>query len=141
MNTFNFNLNGRGYTIEKSISGDYCRLKYNGINIFDDSAYKDTYGEPEELVDTFKAIIEEDASKKYPWWVLLDAIIEWGADPTLIECEEDAREWSDVLEGAQVWEIEDEEEKADAAAKLDVDADEHIFAFVNGNRGNFMLSE
>lgn len=141
MNTFNFVLNNREYTIEKSISGDYCRLKYKGINIFDDSAYEDTYGEPEELVDTFKAIIEGDASKRYPWWVLLDAIIEWGSDPAVIEFEEDAREWSDVLEGAQVWEIEDEEEKEDAAEKLGVDTEEHIFAFVNGNRGNFMLSE
>lgn len=140
MNTINFVSNNREYTIEKSISGDYCRLKYKGINIFDDSAFEDTYGEPEELVDTFKALIEEDASKRYPWWVLLDAIIEWGADPVLIECEEDAREWADVLDNSQVWEIEDEEDKADAATKLGVDEDERIFAFINGNRGNFTLS-
>lgn len=141
MTTFTFVLNNREYTIEKSVIGDYCRLTYNGINIFDDSACEDTYGDPEELVDTFKAIIEDDASKIYPWWTLIDAIIEWGSDPTRIECEEDAREWADVLDNARVWEIEDEWDKEVSASQLGVDVDERIFAFVNGNRGNFVLEQ
>lgn len=82
---------------------------------------------------------EDDASKRYHWEILLGAIIEWGSDPTRIECEEDARTWADVLDNANVWQIDDAYDKEDAAAKLEVGADERIYAFVNGSRGNFVL--
>lgn len=81
---------------------------------------------------------EDDASRCH-WEILLGAIIEWGSDPTRIECEEDARTWYDILDNAQVWEIDDASDKADAAARLEVGVDERIYAFVNGSRGNFVL--
>ena len=140
MNTFTFNLNGREFSIEKSISGDYCSLFCDGFLVIDDSACEDFYGEPEELVDTFKYYIEEEASKRFPWWVLMGAVIEQGCDQTLIECKEDAKSWSDTLQGARIWEIEDEQEKEIAERQLDIDDATKVYAFVNQNRGNFCLA-
>lgn len=58
MKRHNFVFNGREYTIEQGISGDYCRLKQGDEMIIDDSACEDFYGEPEELEDIFKAYLE-----------------------------------------------------------------------------------
>ena len=68
MTTAKFEINNREYTIEKSISGDYCRLLYKGMILIDDSACEDFYGEPEDLIDVFKSYIEEEAIKRAPWW-------------------------------------------------------------------------
>lgn len=140
MNTFTFNLNGREFSIEKSISGDYCRLLCDGFLVIDDSACEDFYGEPEELVDTFKSYIEEEASKRFTWWELMYAVIEQGSDQELIAFEEDARRWSDTLKDARIWEIEEEDEKKIAEKQLDIEDATKVYAFVNRNRGNFCLA-
>ena len=142
MRTHNFELNGLTYTIEQSISGGYCRLLYGQTILLDDPACADFYGKPEELEDVFKTYIQEEASRRFPWWVLRGAIVEQGSDPATIETEEDARQWADTINGGRVWEITDASDLETSRRQLGFEDGErvaHIFAFVNGNRGNFAL--
>lgn len=142
--TTTFEINNREYTIEKSISGDYCRLLYKDFLLIDDSACEDYYGEPSELIEIFKADIMEEASKRMPWWILIGAMFEWGSDPELIEDEDNARRVSDIIEGAEIYmQITDREEIDEQKAKLDLDDNyvSRIFTFVNANAGSFCLAE
>ena len=142
--TATFEFNNREYTIEKSISGDYCRLLYNDILLIGDSACEDYYGEPSELIEIFKADIMEEASKRMPWWILIGAMFEWGSDPELIEDEDNARRVSDIIEGAEIYmQVTDREEIDEQKAKLDLDDNDvsRIFTFVNANAGSFCLAE
>lgn len=142
MRTHNFELNGLTYTIEKSIAGDHCLLLYGNTILLDDPACEDFYGQPEDLEDVFKTYIQEEASRRFPWWVLLGAIVEQGSDPETIETEEDARQWEETINGGRVWEITDDSELETARLQLGFEYGERvarIFAFVNGNRGNFAL--
>ena len=144
MTTATFEFNNREYTIEKSISGDYCRLLYNDILLIADSACEDFYGEPEDLIDIFKYYIEEEASKRMPGWILIGARVVWGSDPELIEDEDNARRVSDIIEGAEIYmQVTDREEIEDQKAKLDLYGNDisRIFTFVNVNAGSFCLAE
>ena len=142
MRTHDFELNGLSYTIEKSIAGAHCRLLYGNAILLDDSACADFYGQPEDLEDVFKTYIQGEASRRFPWWALLGAIVEQGSDPATIETEEDAYQWAEAINGGRVWEITDASELETASLQLGFEDGERvtrIFAFVNGNRGNFAL--
>ena len=144
MKKHTFVLNGLEYTIEQSLSGDYCRLLYQEITILDDSACEDFYGDPDQLEDVFKAHIEEDASKRFPWWTLMDAIYEWGSDPKKIEDQEEAKSISDVIEDAiEFNRITDFDEIEQLKSKLDLDdcVCNRIYTFTNGSSGSLCLDE
>ena len=144
MTTTTFEINNREYTIEKSISGDYCRLLYRGKILIDDSACEDFYGEPKDLIDIFKSYIEEEASKRAPWWTLMDAMFEWGSDPQLIEGEEQARSISDVIENAERYGVISDQEEIDELKSM-LDLDDYdvkiIHTFVNGSSGAYCFVE
>ena len=69
MRTATFTYENRTYTVEQSISGDYCRLLYGDHLIIDDSACEDFYGTPEELVDVFKSYLEGLLYDQEAWWL------------------------------------------------------------------------
>lgn len=144
MTTATFEINNREYTIEKSISGDYCRLLYNGKILINDSACEDFYGEPADLIDVFKSYIEEEASKIAPWWTLIDAMFEWGSDPQLIENEEQARNVSDIIENADRYGVIGNKEEIDEFKPM-LDLNDYdvklIHTFVNGSSGSYCLAE
>lgn len=144
MKKHTFVLNGLDYTIEQSLSGDYCRLLHKGILIIDDSACEDFYGEPDQLVDVFKEYIKEEASKRFPWWSLMGAIYEWGSDASRIESEEEARSVSDVIDCATEFNcITDFDEIEQLKSRLDLNKCicNRIYTFVNGSFGSVCLDE
>ena len=144
MKKHTFVLNGLDYTIEQSLSGDYCRLFYKGILIIDDPACEDFYGEPDQLEDVFKEYINEEASKRMLWWLLIGAIYEWGSDSKRIEDRIEAESISDVLENATEFKcVTDFEEIEQLKSRLDLDdcICNRIYTFVNGSSGSLCLDE
>ena len=144
MKKHTFVLNGLEYTIEQSLSGDYCRLLYKEIVVIDDSACEDFYGEPDQLEDVFKEYINEEASKRMLWWLLIGAIYEWGSDPKMIEDHVEAEAISDVIENATEFDcITDMAEIDDLKSRLDMDecVCNRIYTFVNGSFGTLCLDE
>lgn len=153
-----FEINGRTYAVVPKVSDDNCyRLVYlptpdaspNGwgaINIIDDTACGDFYGDIDTVSDIMAEQIREEAEMPYPWWTLMGAIYEWGSDPTLIEDEESARSFAQVLDGAtSMGEIDmnDEEEARINMERLDLKDNDvtAIHTFVNGSCGTFSLAE
>ena len=156
--TKTFEINGRTFAVVSYISDDNCyRLvalptpdadpnAYGSINVIDDTACEDYYGDIDTVADIMKEVIREEAEKPYPWWTLLGALFEWGSDAQLIEDEEEARNISDVIANATILstvDMEDEEEVEIAKAKLDLqDSDvTTIHTFVNDSAGSFSLAE
>ena len=156
--TKKFEINGRTFAVVSYISDDNCyRLValptpdsdpngYGSINLIDDTACEDYYGDIDTVADIMKEVIREEAEKPYPWWTLLGALFEWGSDAQLIEDEEEARNISDVIANATILstvDMDDEYEMEIAKAKLDLeDADvTTIHTFVNGSAGSFSLAE
>ena len=153
-----FEINGRTFAVVSYISDDNCyRLvalptpdadpnAYGSINVIDDTACEDYYGDIDTVADIMKEVIREEAEKPYPWWTLLGALFEWGSDAQLIEDEEEARNISDVLDAATTIndvDMNDEEEVNAAKARLGLEDNEvtAIHTFVNGSYGSFSLAE
>lgn len=153
-----FEINGRTYVVESYISDDNCyRLVYlptpetstnshEAINLIDDTACEDYYGDIDTVADIMADRIREEAEKPYPWWTLMGAIYEWGSDPTLIEDEEAARSFAQVLDCATsigLIDMEDEEEARINKERLDLEDYDvtAIHTFVNGSYGTFSLSD
>ena len=79
-----FEINGRTYAVESYSSDDNCyRLVYlptpgtstnssEAINIIDDTACEDYYGDIDTVADIMAEQIREEAEKPYPWWTLMD---------------------------------------------------------------------
>lgn len=123
-----FEINGRTYAVVPKISDNCYRLVYlptpdaspNGwgaINIIDDTACGDFYGDIDTVSDIMAEQIREEAEMPYPWWTLMGAIYEWGSDPMLIESEREARSFAQVLNRATsigLIDMEDEEEVREA---------------------------
>ena len=153
-----FEINGRTFAVVSYISDENCyRLVYlpnpeisaNGpgaINVIDDTACEDYYGDIETVAGIMMEQIREDAEMTYPWWTLMGAIYEWGSDPALIEDEEAARSFAQVLDGASSMgeiDMNDEEEACLNKERLDLE-DYNVTAihtFVNGSYGTFSLAE
>ena len=97
--TKTFEINGRTFAVVSYISDDNCyRLvalptpdadpnAYGSINVIDDTACEDYYGDIDTVADIMADRISEDANKPYPWWTLFGALFEWGSDAQLIEDE------------------------------------------------------
>ena len=153
-----FEINGRTYAVESYISDDNCyRLVYlptletstnshEAINLIDDTACEDYYGDIDTVADIMAEQIREEAEKPYPWWTLIGAIYEWGSDPTLIEDEEAARSFAQVLDCATsigLIDMKDEEEARINKERLDLEDYDvtAIHTFVNGSYGTFSLSD
>ena len=156
--TKTFEINGRTFAVVSYISDDNCyRLValptpdadpngYGSINLIDDTACEDYYGDIDTVTDIMKEVIREEAEKPYPWWTLLGAIYEWGSDPKIIEDEEEARSIADVLDSATSIsdvDINDEEEVNAAKARLELEDNDvaAIHTFINVSYGTFRLAE
>ena len=156
--TKTFEINGRTFAVVSYISDDNCyRLvalptpdadpnAYGSINVIDDTACEDYYGDIDTVADIMADRISEEANKPYPWWTLFGAIYEWGSDPKIIEDEEEARSIADVLDAATTIndvDMNDEEEVNAAKARLDLEDNDvtAIHTFVNGSYGSFSLAE
>lgn len=76
---------------------------------------------------------------------LMYAVYNWGADPTLIETNEEAKQMADAINSSSIYyEITDKEEFAIAASQLDFSEQvppRRLYAFVNGSRGVICYSE
>ena len=155
--TKTFEINGRTYAVVSYISDDNCyRLvylpnpdmspnEYGAINLIDDTACEDYYGDIDTVADIMREDIREEAEKPYPWWTLLGAVFEWGSDPMDIVDEETARSIADVIDGATILgtvDMTDEYEAEIAKSRLNLDDADvtTIHTFVNGSSGSFSLS-
>ena len=156
--TKTFEINGRTFAVVSYIGDDNCyRLvalptpdadpnAYGSINVIDDTACEDYYGDIDTVADIMADRISEEANKPYPWWTLFGAIYECGSDPKMIEDEEEARSIADVIDAATSIndvDMNDEEEANAAKARLDLEDNEvtAIHTFVNGSYGSFSLAE
>ena len=153
-----FEINGRTYSVESYTSDENCyRLVYlpsyetstnshRAINLIDDTACEDYYGDIDKVAEIMAEQIREEAEKLYPWWVLLGAVYEWGSDPMVIEDEEHARSFSEALDCSTIiTEIDMTDEEAARVHKEMLDLDGHevkaIHLFVNCSDGTFSLAD
>ena len=153
-----FEINGRTYSVESYTSDENCyRLVYlpsyetstnshRAINLIDDTACEDYYGDIDKVAEIMAEQIREEAEKLYPWWVLLGAVYEWGSDPMVIEDEEHARSFSEALDTSTIiTEIDMTDEEAARVHKEMLDLDGHevkaIHLFVNCSYGTFSLAD
>ena len=153
-----FEINGRTFAVVSYIGDDNCyRLvalptpdadpnAYGSINVIDDTACEDYYGDIDTVADIMKEVIREEAEKPYPWWTLLGAVFEWGSDPMDIVDEETARSIADVIDGATILgtvDMTDEYESELAKKCLNLEDAEvtTIHTFVNGSAGSFSLKD
>lgn len=136
-------VNGYTFSVEPTISDENCyRLMYGGITVLDDTACEDFCGDIDTVAGVMAEYVREETEKPFPWFTLLDAIVEQGSDPTRIESDEDARVWGETINDGCPTELTNEDDVNNAKARLDFDEyDEvkHIYAFVNGNAGTFVL--
>lgn len=73
---------------------------------------------------------------------LLNAIVNFGADPYIVETEEQAEEVMESIERATISrEITDEDEFSTALEQLDLKKADHIYSFVDGSEFLVCLSE
>ena len=76
---------------------------------------------------------------------LMYAVCNWGADPKLIETNEEAEQMADIINSSSIYyEITDKEEFGIAASQLDFSEQvppRRLYAFVNGSRGVICYSE
>ena len=152
-----FEINGREYLVEPDIIDDnHYRLVYLpdgatnsndicAIILIDDSGCEDYYGDIDTVAEIMKEQIREDAEKPFPWWTLLGAVFQWGSDVELVEDEETARNYAEVLANATsigLVDANDEDEFTLSMQMLDLEGWDvkQIHTFVNGSCGSFCLS-
>lgn len=93
-----FELNGMVFKVKSYVSDSNCyRLQYEDINIFDDTACCDFYGDIDNVVEIMKYNIMDEAMKDYPWWKLIGARFYYQGEVLDIEYKSDARMMSDIL--------------------------------------------
>ena len=153
-----FEINGRTYSVKSYTSDENCFMlvylpnyetstnSHQAINIIDDTACEDYYGDIDAVADIMAEQIREEAEKPYPWWVLLGAVYEWGSEPMVIEDEEHARSFSEALDCSTIiTEIDMTDEEAARVHKEMLDLDGHevkaIHLFVNCSYGTFSLAD
>lgn len=136
-------VNGYTFSVESTLGDENCyHLMYGGITVLDDTACEDFYGDIDAVADVMAEYAKEETEKPFPWFTLLDAIVEQGSSPTTIEDVEAAQCWGDVINNGTPMELTDEDDIKDAKEKLDFDDDvKHVYHFVNGDAGNFILEK
>lgn len=83
-------VNGYTFSVESTLGDENCyRLMYGGITVLDDTACEDFYGDIDAVADVMAEYAKEETEKPFPWFTLLDAIVEQGSDPTRIESDKD----------------------------------------------------
>ena len=153
-----FEINGRTYSVKSYTSDENCFMlvylpnyetstnSHQAINIIDDTACEDYYGDIDAVADIMAEQIREEAEKPYPWWTLIGTIYEWGSDPMIIEDEETARSFAKALDCATIiahLDMTDDEEVRGGKARLDLEDNDvkAIHIFVNGSSGSFSLAD
>lgn len=67
-----FEINGMTFKVKSYISDTNCfRLQYEDVNLIDDTACEDYYGDIDSVAEIMKSNIMEEALKDYPWWKLI----------------------------------------------------------------------
>lgn len=93
-----FEINGMVFKVKSYISDSNCyRLQYEDINIIDDTACFDFYGDIDTVVEVMKYCIMDEAIKDYPWWKLIGARFYYQGEVLDIELESEARKMSDII--------------------------------------------
>ena len=93
-----FEINGMVFKVKPYISDSNCyRLQYEDINIIDDTACEDFYGDIDDVAEVMKSYIIDDAMKDYPWWKLIGARFYYQDEVFDIELESEARKMSEIL--------------------------------------------
>lgn len=93
-----FEINGMVFKVKSNISDSNCyRLQYEDINIIDDTACGDFYGDIDTVVEIMKTFIMDEAMKDYPWWKLIGARFYYQGEVLDIEYKSDARMMSDII--------------------------------------------
>lgn len=145
MNNKQITVNGYTFQVESTLDDDNCyRLYYGDALVLDDTAYEDYYGDINAVADIMGEQVREETEKPFPWFTLLGAVVEQGSDATRIEYDEEARSWGEAINGGNPTELTDEDEIKDAKERLDFDETDHVkhvYHFVNGNAGNFVLDK
>ena len=153
-----FEINGRTFAVVSYISDDNCyRLVYlpkrdmhpndsGAINLIDDTACEDYYGDIDTVAEIMADRIRVDAEMQYPWWTLIGAIYQWGSEPILIEDEESARSFANVLDSAtRMGDIDMNDEYESQINKEMLNLEDNdvlaIHTFVNGSYGTFSLAD
>lgn len=93
-----FEINGMVFKVKSYISDSNCyRLQYEDINIIDDTACEDFYGDIDDVAEVMKYCIMDEAMKDYPWWNLIGARFYYQGEVFDIEFESDARKMSEIV--------------------------------------------
>lgn len=93
-----FEINGMTFKVKSYIGDSNCyRLQYEDVNIIDDTACEDFYGDIDTVADIMKYCIMDEAMKDYPWWRLIGARFYYHEEMFDIELESDARKMSEIL--------------------------------------------
>lgn len=93
-----FEINGMVFKVKSYISDSNCyRLQYEDINIIDDTACFDFYGDIDTVVEVMKNWIMDEAMKDYPWWKLIGARFYYQGEVFDIEYKSDAMKMSDIV--------------------------------------------
>ena len=153
-----FEINGTTFAVVPYMSDENCfRLvalptpdadpfAYGAMNVIDDPACEDYYGDIETVAYFMKEAIRDEAEKPFPWWKLIGAVYEWGSDPSNIEDEESAKRFAYIIDHSKIIgtvDMTDEYEAEIAKSKLDLEDEEvtTIHTFVNGSAGSFSLAD
>lgn len=145
MNNKQIAVNGYTFNVLPTCGDGNCyRLYYGGVVVLGDTACEDFYGDIKGVADIMGEMVKEETEKPFPWFTLLGAIVEQGSDASKIEDDEDAKRWGEIINGGDPRELTSPEETRDAKERLDFDDTdnvEHVYHFVNGNAGNFILEK
>ena len=93
-----FEINGMTFKVKSYIGDSNCyRLQYEDVNIIDDTACEDYYGDIDSVSEIMKYNIMDEAMKDYPWWRLIGARFYYQEETFDIESESEARKMSEIL--------------------------------------------
>lgn len=93
-----FEINGMTFKVKSYIGDSNCyRLQYDDLNIIDDTACQDYYGDIDSVAEIMKYNIMDEAIKDYPWWRLIGARFYYQGEMFDIELESEARKMSDII--------------------------------------------
>lgn len=143
----NFEINGMVFKVKSHISYSNCyRLQYEDINIIDDTACEDYYGDIDSVAEIMKSYIMEEAMKDYPWWKLIGARFCYQGQVFDVDSESEATKMSEILSDCDNVRLVTSQSGAEFAvvkSYLHYDSDEGnvIRIFNNDGTGYFCLKE
>lgn len=142
-----FEINGMVFKVKSYISDSNCyRLQYEDINIIDDTACEDYYGDIDDVAEIMKYNIMDEAIKDYPWWKLIGARFCYQGQVFDVDSESEATKMSEILaecENVRLVTAQSGAEFAVVKSYLNYDSDEGnvIRIFNNDGTGYFCLKE